>query len=617
MGQWNPYGQTLNGTPVVGQVPCKTVVKGPALTAKQQAMAQNAYTLFCANHRLSCFNNTAIQGCLPDGSRYSIRKIGAVAIMKIQTLEQPPAPEKYLGGIGYRFVDYKGNPIISEPDAPIDFSKVFNVYEVVEKGTTKGTGVWRYHKREYPYKGFKATWTNEQGLRCRGVDSYRQRNSEYFHASNYAGYESLWDVFAAASYVGKKTYGHIPLPSTYLEFGSVVFLYKNQRGEEFVMQIRVAPSYAGKVWRIFLLAKLRSEGTALTTKDEVAFVTCPISCSLDYYSTTVSRDGKRFTIMYSNDGIGHLAEYEIDEKSINLLSDNEVYKSYPTTSNKEDLSEQTDEYILDHTIFNEQSYWSEGTLYAGYDIQGKRFSVEIVTGRSTLRQESWVKSWDTKPTPLPRDHVWERVEDSKKNYVKILIPGSVTINGYKTSFPERENSILVSNHLLTDYIQNELVINREQNGSLSSIDIVSSTSILFIEPVNSFLVLRETATKHVRYESTSNGVTTTDLEDIILEDDFVVMYLRGVEVHRFNVIARKYVDVPPKVYADAAIDPRSGGIIFSIFEFDGGKNEVYDFNPAVNKRHQAFVVDGKGCRRMEDVLAVPSINYQIPAMGSL
>lgn len=83
MSLWSPYAFSVTGQPVgVVAPPALRVMGGPA-TAQQLAMAQQAYSNFCMQARLSVAPNPTAQGALPDGTRYTISVVGPQSVMTI------------------------------------------------------------------------------------------------------------------------------------------------------------------------------------------------------------------------------------------------------------------------------------------------------------------------------------------------------------------------------------------------------------------------------------------------------------------------------------------------------------------------------------------------------
>ena len=81
---WNPYTFTPLGNPIVGEAPpVLRVMGGMQATAQQLSYAQQRFTQFVMQARLSTVPNPTEAGSLPDGTRYRIVKVGPQTTMEI------------------------------------------------------------------------------------------------------------------------------------------------------------------------------------------------------------------------------------------------------------------------------------------------------------------------------------------------------------------------------------------------------------------------------------------------------------------------------------------------------------------------------------------------------
>lgn len=81
---WNPYVFTPLGNPIVGEAPpTLRVMGGMQATAQQLSYAQQRFTQFVMQARLSVVPNPTEAGRLPDGTQYRIVKVGPQTTMEI------------------------------------------------------------------------------------------------------------------------------------------------------------------------------------------------------------------------------------------------------------------------------------------------------------------------------------------------------------------------------------------------------------------------------------------------------------------------------------------------------------------------------------------------------
>lgn len=81
---WNPYTFTPLGNPIVGEAPpVLRVMGGMQATAQQLSYAQQRFTQFVMQARLSAVPNPTEAGRLPDGTQYRIVVVGPQTVMKI------------------------------------------------------------------------------------------------------------------------------------------------------------------------------------------------------------------------------------------------------------------------------------------------------------------------------------------------------------------------------------------------------------------------------------------------------------------------------------------------------------------------------------------------------
>lgn len=81
---WNPYVFTPLGNPIVGEAPpVLRVMGGMQATAQQLSYAQQRFTQFVMQARLSTVPNPTEAGSLPDGTQYRIVKVGPQTTMEI------------------------------------------------------------------------------------------------------------------------------------------------------------------------------------------------------------------------------------------------------------------------------------------------------------------------------------------------------------------------------------------------------------------------------------------------------------------------------------------------------------------------------------------------------
>ena len=81
---WNPYTFTPLGNPIVGEAPpVLRVLGGMQATAQQLSYAQQRFTQFVMQARLSTVPNPTEAGRLPDGTQYRIVKVGPQTTMEI------------------------------------------------------------------------------------------------------------------------------------------------------------------------------------------------------------------------------------------------------------------------------------------------------------------------------------------------------------------------------------------------------------------------------------------------------------------------------------------------------------------------------------------------------
>ena len=81
---WNPYTFTPLGNPIVGEAPpVLRVMGGMQATAQQLSYAQQRFTQFVMQARLSTVPNPTEAGRLPDGTQYRIVKVGPQTTMEI------------------------------------------------------------------------------------------------------------------------------------------------------------------------------------------------------------------------------------------------------------------------------------------------------------------------------------------------------------------------------------------------------------------------------------------------------------------------------------------------------------------------------------------------------
>lgn len=81
---WNPYTFTPLGNPIVGEAPpVLRVMGGAQATAQQLSYAQQRFTQFVMQARLSTVPNPTEAGRLPDGTQYRIVKVGPQTTMEI------------------------------------------------------------------------------------------------------------------------------------------------------------------------------------------------------------------------------------------------------------------------------------------------------------------------------------------------------------------------------------------------------------------------------------------------------------------------------------------------------------------------------------------------------
>ncbi len=90
---WNPYVFTPLGNPIVGEAPpVLRVMGGMQATAQQLSYAQQRFTQFVMQARLSTVPNPAEAGRLPDGTQYRIVKVGPSTVMEIWPAEAAKDP---------------------------------------------------------------------------------------------------------------------------------------------------------------------------------------------------------------------------------------------------------------------------------------------------------------------------------------------------------------------------------------------------------------------------------------------------------------------------------------------------------------------------------------------
>ena len=81
---WNPYTFTPLGNPIVGEAPpVLRVMGGMQATAQQLSYAQQRFTQFVMQARLSVVPNPTEAGRLPDGTQYRIVVVGPQTVMEI------------------------------------------------------------------------------------------------------------------------------------------------------------------------------------------------------------------------------------------------------------------------------------------------------------------------------------------------------------------------------------------------------------------------------------------------------------------------------------------------------------------------------------------------------
>lgn len=620
MSLWNPYSQALGGAPIVGQVPCKLVVTGPPLTAAQRTMAQNAYAIFCANHTLSIFSNTRINGVLADGSAYSISRIGAASIMQVQT-KTALSSDEYLGGISYSVSDLQGNGITgwSSPDV-LNMPKQFNVYEEVLKGTQKGSGIWRMRTMEFPSFGYKVFFNSSLGMRCGAVDNIEIGISGIYSGSNKAGYLSKRAVgYFTPCFVDGVTRGKMPLTAFNGEFQSLVFLRKSSGKSPWMMQIHHIHEYSGGYTKkISLLAKLLDERSELSYPDDVVHtLTFPGDHSFDTSSITFRPDGQRFKIRYTIGSSGYLAEFAVHENYLELLTTDLVFVTHPETVVVEEDKNELSKTFKSTTI---NRMWTEGVEYAGYNLLGNEFAVHISSGR-TVEIDAMRRTFvsNAPPEPIPIDAVYQTVETVTTENTVTRIRGQLTMGEHIFPVAESMNDSSTFQRVTTKtYRGKDQLIEVAYSGfSVASVYTNGSEWIL-VDPINMFTVRRETMymlqRKGVIVDA--NGPQYSNDETSVLYD-YVVMRHKGKEVGRYDVMRREMITRKPVVYTDAAFDPRTGGLFFSVFEYDNPNNAFQVFERAVNKRHQAFVLDGKGLRRLQEVINLPVANHQMRSLRSI
>lgn len=620
MSLWNPYSQALGGAPIVGQVPCKLVVTGPPLTAAQRTMAQNAYAIFCANHTLSIFSNTRINGVLADGSAYSISRIGAASIMQVQT-KTALSSDEYLGGISYSVSDLQGNGITgwSSPDV-MNMPKQFNVYEEVLKGTQKGSGVWRMRTMEFPSFGYKVFFNSALGMRCGAVDNIEIGISGIYSGSNKAGYLSKRAVgYFTSCFVDGVNRGKMPLTAFNGEFQSLVFLRKSSGKSPWMMQIHHIQEYSsGYTKKISLLAKLLDERSQLSYPDDVVHtLTFPGDHSFDTSSITFRPDGQRFKIRYSIGSVGYMAEFAVHENYLELLTTDLVFVVHPETVVVEEDKNELSKSFKSTTI---NRMWTEGIEYAGYNLLGNEFEVHIRSGQ-TVEIDATRRTFvsDAPPEPIPPETVTQSVETTTTTQTVTRIRGQLTMGGHIFRAAESMNDSSTFQRVTTStrYGQGSQAI-VVYSGFSESSTYTNGGEWILVDPVNMFTVRRETVYMHQKKGVIvdANGPQYSHDETSVLYD-YVVMQHKGKEVGRFDVIPREMVTRKPIVYTDAAFDARTGGLFFSVFEYDNPNNAFQVFERAVNKRHQAFVLDGKGLRRLQEVINLPVANHQMRSLRTI
>ena len=104
---WNPYVFTPLGNPIVGESPpVLRVMGGMQATAQQLSYAQQRFTQFVMQARLSTVPNPTEAGRLPDGTQYRIVKVGPQTTMEIWLAGALPDTSDVANGL-LRRIDFR------------------------------------------------------------------------------------------------------------------------------------------------------------------------------------------------------------------------------------------------------------------------------------------------------------------------------------------------------------------------------------------------------------------------------------------------------------------------------------------------------------------------------
>ena len=376
---WNPYTFTPLGNPIVGEAPpVLRVLGGMQATAQQLSYAQQRFTQFVMQARLSAAPNPTEAGRLPDGTQYRIVVVGPQTIMEIW-----PGGEEddRLSGIGLRLTTLSGGLVPGHTHADGLSPQSYILTPKVKRGTRNTTGKWRVRKVE-DFSGGKAVWGDKAGKRFfAGVDGQpydidilEWMSLEEIFGTNNRAYRV--GEFSAGDQIytgGGKGAGVFRAPSD-----TVPFTHRDNDGRLWIMQITPVtyPDAKLQLWgQIY-------DGSAFghTIGDLLGEVAIPAGYLMIWQTISVAPDGKAARMVFRKVSGNMFAKVDlgISPAGISIVGMADAGSYTPPTSNTVNTGNQIEGPFTSTTVAKNGWFYMPGGY--GYDAKGAGTAFDLRYG---------------------------------------------------------------------------------------------------------------------------------------------------------------------------------------------------------------------------------------------
>lgn len=599
---WNPYTFTPLGNPIVGEAPpVLRVMGGMQATAQQLAYAQQRFTQFVMQARLSTVPNPTEAGRLPDGTQYRIVKVGPQTVMEIW-----PAGgvDERRSGIGVILTDLVGNPLPGHTQNDDGVTPQNYILTPVEKAGTRDTsGKWRIRKVPN-FEGGKAVFQSSDRKRYLVGIAGREYSrlpvtpggTGLQPTLNYRAYR-----FGALFEGAPIFYNGKPVAEFVSDTDTLPFLRRRANGELWIMRV------AGDDFsRLKLYGERYTAEHSGAVLDLLYTLNVPSGYVARWDSVSPSADGKKLRMVFTGVDGFHGVDIDVGEQTLSIAAITNLGDSIPGTA---ESTRTGDNY--NYTLRGRGTLGVEfsGVGY-GFDAKGRGVTVKVFGGGRT--NEFTTVGEYSAVTVEGRS-----IEDeSTRSHSTYFIPGGgADLDGRTIKFPGAtglRGSDISEHRESVDgvfdpstYSASGTQHHRYEN--------FTALGVLFFDPTTEFVV---TAQK-VRISEYSAVVVSDfpgswrweppfpDGETYSDRGDVVVM-CRGQVVLTIDMEDRTTMHYAVSV----AADPLTGAILANLLEFTTpSRLEV--------RRSWLFLADDQTCKQLHEVMEIPATGVSVQSDRSL